>query len=73
MEDKKHRQNMTTNVLILRSELDGFFYDKLIQMLGDDYPIITLNSELSEFMKIIEYELWMNHLVGQYVQRVKVN
>ena len=42
-------------------------------MLGDDYPIITLNSELSEFMKIIEYELWMNHLVGQYVERVKVN
>ena len=42
-------------------------------MLGNDYPIITLNSELSEFMKIIEYELWMNHLVGQYVERVKVN
>lgn len=73
MEDKRHRQNMTTNVLILRTENDGFFYEKLIQMLGDDYPIITLNSQMSEFMKIIEYELWMNHLVGQYAERVKVN
>jgi len=28
---------------------------------------------MSEYMKIIEYELWMNYLIIQYVERNKVD
>ena len=42
-------------------------------MLNDEYPIVTLNSQMSESMKIIEYELTINHMLLNYVERNKIN
>jgi|NOAtaT_6_FD_contig_21_2670339_length_314_multi_3_in_0_out_0_1 hypothetical protein len=73
MEHKKHKDGIITNILVLRSENDGYFYDRLMKMLGSDYPIITFSSQMSEYMKIIEYELWVNHMLLQYVERTGIN
>ncbi|MFO0131181.1 MAG: hypothetical protein ACK52J_00920 [bacterium] len=51
-------------MLVLHSDYDGFFYDKLVEMLGGNYPMMTFKSSMSEFMKIIEYEICINHMVA---------
>ena len=66
-------KGIITNILVLRTDNDDFFYDKLVLMLGDTYPIMTLNSNLSEHLKIIEYEMNINKLLIQYVERNKVS
>ena len=73
IEYKFHTQKIVTNILILRTEDDEFFYNKLIQMLGTTYPIMTLDSAMSQDMRIIEYELCINKMLIQYVARNSVN
>lgn len=73
MENKRQVDGIITNVLVLRTDDDEFFYERLIKLLGNDYPIMTCNSEMSEFMKIIEYEFVVNHLLYQYVERNNVD
>ena len=57
----------------MHSDYDGFFFDKLVEMLDGKYPIMTFKSSMSEFMKIIEYEICINHMVAQYVERNKIS
>ena len=73
MENRRQMDGTVSNVLVLRTNGDEFFYERLLQLLGDDYPLMTCNSDMSEFMKIIEYELCVNQLLYQYIERNNVD
>ncbi len=62
-----------TNVIVLRTENDEYFYERLIKMLDGDYPLLTLTSQMSEHLKIVEYELVINQMLYQFVVRNQVN
>jgi hypothetical protein len=44
MEQKRNKDGVSSNILVLRTDNDEYFYSKLIKLLGDDYPILTLES-----------------------------
>jgi len=57
------KEGILTNVIVLRTENDDYFYDRLLKMLDGDYPLLTLTSQMSENLKIIEYELVINQML----------
>jgi hypothetical protein len=73
MEFQRAKKNFVTNVIILRQNQDEIFYENCLKVLNNNYPLWVIDSELSEELKIIEYELTINQLLLQVIESQEID
>ena len=60
-------------VMFASQAKDKEFRDKCIKMLGQEYPVWQVESELTEDLQILEYEMLINHFILKWLEKKNID